>query len=125
MADDPEAVDDFLTMEAWLNDNIPVAGEVYREFVKYLYQQNLLVQNKLPVGRHTVDLRKITCPVLNIMAKSDDLVPCAQSLPFNDLVSSKDRKSIVIPAGHIGLAIGGKAQREVWPHACDWLAERS
>ena len=125
IADNPEAVDDFLTMEAWLNDNIPVAGEVYREFVKYLYQQNLLVQNKMPVGKHTVDLRKINCPILNIMARNDDLVPCAQSTPFNDLVSSKDRKSIVIPAGHIGLAIGGKAQREVWPHACDWLAERS
>jgi polyhydroxyalkanoate synthase len=124
-ADDDEAIDDFLTMETWLNDNIPVAGEVYREFVKYLYQQNLLVKNKLPVGKHVVDLRKITCPVLNLMAKADDLVPCAQSAPFNDLVRSRDRKSIMIPAGHIGLAIGGKAQKELWPQACDWLAERS
>lgn len=124
-ADDPEAMDDFLTMETWLNDNIPVAGEVYREFVKYLYQQNLLVQNKMPVGKHVVDLRKITCPLLNIMARNDDLVPCAQSAPLNDLVSSTDRKSVIIPAGHIGLAIGGKAQKEVWPQACDWLAERS
>jgi len=124
-ADDEEYVDDFLTMETWLNDNIPVAGEVFREFVKYLYQQNLLVQNKMPVGRHTVDLEKITCPILNIMARNDDLVPCAQSAPFNDLVSSQDRKSIVVPAGHIGLAVGSKAQREVWPQACEWLAERS
>ena len=124
-ADDDEAIDDFLTMETWLNDNIPVAGEVYREFVKYLYQQNLLVQNKMPVGKHIVDLRKITCPVLNIMAKADDLVPCVQSMPFNDLVSSKDRHAIIAPAGHIGLAVGSKAQREVWPQACDWLAKRS
>jgi len=123
--DDDEYLDDFLTMETWLNDNIPVPGEIFREFVKYLYQQNLLVQNKMPVGKHTVDLRKITCPILNIMARNDDLVPCAQSAPFNDLVSSTDRKSIIIPAGHIGLAIGGKAQKEVWPQACDWLAERS
>jgi polyhydroxyalkanoate synthase len=59
------------------------------------------------------------------MARNDDLVPCAQSAPFNDLVSSKDRKCIIIPAGHIGLAIGGKAQKEVWPQACEWLADRS
>jgi polyhydroxyalkanoate synthase subunit PhaC len=124
-ADDDEAIDDFLTMETWLNDNIPVAGGVYREFVKYLYQQNLLVQNKMPVGKHTVDLREITCPILNIMAKADDLVPCAQSMPFNDLVSSKDRQSILFPAGHIGLAVGSKAQREVWPQACEWLVKRS
>jgi polyhydroxyalkanoate synthase len=123
--DDDAYIEDFLTMETWLNDNIPVPGEVYREFVKYLYQQNLLVQNKLVVGKHTVDLRKITCPVLNIVARGDDLVPCAQSTPFNDLVSSKDRKSIILPAGHIGLAVGGRAQREVWPPACDWLSDRS
>ncbi len=124
-ADDDKFVEDFLTMETWLNDNISVPGEVFREFVKYLYQKNLLVKNLMPVGKHTVDLRKITCPVLNIMARNDDLVPCAQSTPFNDLVGSKDRKSIVVPAGHIGLAVGSKAQKEAWPEACRWLAERS
>ena len=124
-ADDGKFVDDFLTMETWLNDNIAVPGEVFREFVKYLYQQNLLVKGRMPVGKHIVKLSNITCPVMNIMAKSDDLVPCAQSTPFNDLVSSKDRKSIIVPAGHIGLAVGGKAQKEVWPEVCRWLAERN
>ncbi|MDB6020871.1 MAG: Poly(R)-hydroxyalkanoic acid synthase, class PhaC subunit [Pedosphaera sp.] len=124
-ADDDKFVDDFFTMETWLNDNIAVPGGVFREFVKCLYQKNLLVKNRMPVGKHIVDLRKITCPVLNIMAQNDDLVPCAQSAPFNDLVGSKDRKSIVVPAGHIGLAVGSKAQKEAWPEACRWLAERS
>lgn len=121
-----EFLEDFLTTEAWLQDNIPVPGEVYRQFVKYLYQKNLLTQNRMPVGKHIVDLRRIACPVLSIMAEKDDLVPSAQSLPFNDLVGSKDRKKILLSSsGHIGLAIGGRAQREVWPQACHWLAERS
>ena len=124
-ADDDKFLDDFLTMETWLNDNIAVPGGVFREFVKGLYQKNLLVKNAMPVGRHIVDLRKIKCPVLNIMARNDDLVPCAQSAPFNDLVSSRDRKSIVVPAGHIGLAVGSRAQTEAWPEACRWLASRS
>jgi polyhydroxyalkanoate synthase len=119
-------LDDFLTTEMWLNDNIPVPGEVYREFIKYLYQQNLLTQNRMPVGKAIVNLQNITCPVLNIMASEDDLVPCGQGLPFNDLIGAKDRKTILLKgSGHIGLAIGGRAQREVWPVACDWLAERS
>jgi len=124
-ADNEKFIDDFLTTEMWLNDNIPVAGEVFREFVKYLYQQNLLVQNRMPVGKHIVNLQKITCPILNIMARNDDLVPCAQSTTFNDLVSSRERKSIIFPAGHIGLAIGSKAQKGVWPQVCDWLAKHS
>jgi polyhydroxyalkanoate synthase len=119
-------VEDFITTESWLNDNIPVPGEVYREFVKYLYQKNLLTQNQMPVGKHIVNLKQITCPVLNIMAGADDLVPCSQGMPLTDLVAAKDRKTILLEgSGHIGLAIGGKAQKEVWPQACDWLAQRS
>ena len=68
-------MDEYFAMETWLTDNIPVPGEIYREFVKYLYQQNLLVKNQLPVGRHVVNLKRITCPVLNLMATQDDLVP--------------------------------------------------
>ena len=124
-ADDERFVDEYFAMETWLNDNIPVPGEIYREFVKYLYQQNLLVKNQLPVGRHVVNLKRITCPVLNLMATQDDLVPCAQSEPFNDLVASTDRKAIKLPAGHIGLAVGSRAQRELWPQAVEWLAQRS
>lgn len=123
--EDEDYVDDFFAMETWLNDNIPVAGEVYRQFTKYLYQQNLLVQNRLPVGRRFVNLKNITCPILNLMAQKDDLVPCGQSLPFNDLVGSQDRKAITFPAGHIGLAVGSRAQKELWPTVCDWLAVRS
>lgn len=123
--EDEQFVDEYFTMETWLNDNIPVPGEVYREFVKYLYQRNLLVKNQIPVGGHIVNLKKITCPILNLMATRDDLVPCAQSEPFNDLVGSRDRKTIKFPAGHIGLAVGSRAQKELWPKACAWLAERS
>jgi polyhydroxyalkanoate synthase subunit PhaC len=123
--DDDNYVDDFMAMETWLNDNIPVAGEVYREFVKNLYQQNRLVKNQMLVGRRIVDLKQITCPVLNLMASRDDLVPCGQSLPFNDLVSSEDRRTIQFEAGHIGLAIGSRAQTDLWPQATQWLAARS
>ncbi|MEZ5276546.1 MAG: hypothetical protein R3F07_09220 [Opitutaceae bacterium] len=92
---------------------------------KCLFQQNLLVQNRMTVGKHIVDLRKITCPLMNLMAEKDDLVPPAQSSPLNDLVSSRDKEMIVVPAGHIGLSIGGYAQKKVWPKVCEWLGERS
>jgi polyhydroxyalkanoate synthase len=118
-------LDDFLATETWLQDNIAVPGETYREFVKYLYQQNLLVKGRLPVGKHIAKLENIHCPVLNLVAGEDDLVPCGQSLPFTDLVGSKDRKTILLQGcGHIGLAIGGKAQKELWPQACEWLGQR-
>ena len=118
-------VDDFLYMETWLNDNISVPGEVYREFAKYLFQQNLLAKNKFPVGKHIVNLGDIKCPVLNLMASKDNLVPCSQSAPLNDLISSKDKEIIEFKTGHIGLAVSGRAQKELWPKVVEWLGKRS
>lgn len=118
-------LDDFLATETWLQDNIAVPGETYREFVKYLYQQNLLTKGRMPVGKHIARLENITCPVLNLIAGEDDLVPAAQSLPFTECVGSKDRKTILLQGcGHIGLAIGGRAQKELWPQTCEWLGQR-
>ncbi len=51
--------------------------------------------------------------------------PACQSRPFNDLVGSADTEIMELPAGHIGLAVGSRAQRELWPAAADWLAQRS
>ncbi len=123
--EDEKFLEDFFAMETWLNDNIPVAGEMFRQFVKHCMQENRLIEGGLRIGDRTVNLRDITCPILNLTAAQDHLVPCGQSLPFNDAVGSKDRKSITFPAGHIGMAVGSKANRELWPKVCDWLAERS
>ncbi|HMQ16370.1 MAG TPA: class III poly(R)-hydroxyalkanoic acid synthase subunit PhaC [Phycisphaerae bacterium] len=123
--DNEKWLEDFFAMETWLNDNIPVAGEVFREFVKYMFQKNQLIRGELEVAGERVDLKKIACPVLNLIAQNDHLVPPNQSLTFNDVVSSADRRLITFPAGHIGMAVGGKAHRDLWPTVCDWLAERS
>lgn len=122
--DDEKFLEDFFAMETWLNDNIPVAGQMFRQFVKYCMQQNLLIQGKLRIGRRKVNLRDITCPILNLTATQDHLVPAELSIPFNEAVGSEDKQGINFPAGHIGLAVGSRANRELWPKACDWLASR-
>ena len=50
--DDPDSVSsNYFALEHWVNDNIPVAGETFREFVKNLYQRNELVQGRAPARR--------------------------------------------------------------------------
>ena len=85
----------------------------------------LVALSRLEIGGRPVNLRNITCPILNLTAEHDHLVPCGQSLPFNDAVGSSDRRTINFPAGHIGMAVGSRANRELWPTAVDWLRERS
>ncbi|HVZ93971.1 MAG TPA: class III poly(R)-hydroxyalkanoic acid synthase subunit PhaC [Phycisphaerales bacterium] len=123
--DDEKFLEEFFAMEVWSNDNIPIAGEVYRDFVKYGFQQNLLLKGKFPLGRKKIDLGEITCPVMNITADSDHLVHPCQSTPLKEVVGSDDYSEMSVKAGHIGLSVGSRAHKELWPKVCQWMAERS
>ena len=123
--DDPRMVANFFATERWVNDNVPMAGEVFREFVKHLYQGNELTQGRFRLGGQAVDLGRITCPLLLLTAKNDHLVAPASTEGIRPHVRSRDIESMTIDAGHVGLVVGGKAQKEYWPRATRWLAERS
>jgi len=123
--DNEAFVDNFLAMEKWLNDNIAVPGEVFREFIKYFYQENRLVENKLRINGELVELKNIKCPAMNLIAEHDHLVPPDSSIGFNDLISSKDKETIVFPSGHIGLSVSSKSLKGLWPEVADWLIKRS
>jgi polyhydroxyalkanoate synthase len=112
-------------MEKWANDNIPVAGETFREYVKKLYQRNELVKGTFKLGENLVDLKRITCPVMLLMASADHLVPPSQTEGLLPHVGSKDTKAMTLDAGHIGLAVSTKAHKTFWPEATKWLADRS
>jgi polyhydroxyalkanoate synthase subunit PhaC len=118
-------VDDFLTLEYWLNDNVPLSGQVYRQFVKDCFHDNLLIQNKLRLGSHRVDLGDIKCPVLSIIAAHDHLVPPESSQSVNAVIGSKDKETIEFPSGHIGLSVSGRAMKDLWPKVAEWLGARS
>jgi len=122
---DETFLEEFFAMETWVNDNIPITGEVYRDIVKYGFQQNRLVAGDFPLGEHRIDLGNITGPVLNLVADRDHLVPCGQSLTIDEHINSDDYQVMSVKAGHIGLAVGSRSHRELWPGAVDWLAERS
>jgi len=123
--DEPRFLASFFAMERWINDNIPVAGETFREFVKKLYQANELVRGEFHLGEQRVDLGRIACPVLLLTATNDHLVPPPSTEGIRPRLGSRDVRSLTVDAGHVGLVVGGKAHAALWPAATSWLAERS
>ncbi|HLB71490.1 MAG TPA: class III poly(R)-hydroxyalkanoic acid synthase subunit PhaC [Candidatus Methanoperedens sp.] len=120
-----ETVKNFLRMEKWIFDSPDQAGETFRQFFKDCYQKNLLIKNKMVIGKTTVDLKKISMPLLNVMAEFDHLVPNEASKPLNDAVSSSDKEMLVFPTGHIGIFVGSRSQKDVCPRISEWLKPRS
>ncbi|MGI0011710.1 MAG: class III poly(R)-hydroxyalkanoic acid synthase subunit PhaC, partial [Nitrosopumilaceae archaeon] len=76
-------------------------------------------------GSDLIDLRKITMPLLNIIGSKDDLVPPQSSKSIMNVVSSKDKKLIEFPIGHVGLCTSPTAHEKLWPEVGRWLAQRS
>ncbi len=123
--DDPRSMTNHFALESWVNDGIPVAGETFREFVKSLYQRNLLVKGELSLGGRRVDLGRITCPLLLLTAKNDHLVTPASTEGIRPHVGTSDIASMEIGAGHVGLVVSGRAHQSFWPAATRWLGDRS
>ena len=120
-----ETVKNFLRMEKWIFDSPDQPGETLRQFVKDCYQNNLLIKNKMVLDGKKINLKKISMPLLNVMAEFDHLVPNDASKPLNDAVSSSDEETLVFHTGHIGIFVGSKSQREVCPKIAEWLKPRS
>jgi polyhydroxyalkanoate synthase len=122
---DATFVDNFVAVERWACDSIPVVGETFRQYVKALYQQNQLVKGQMRLAGSAVRLETIRCPLLLLVAEKDHLVVPESTLAIQRYVSSRDVKAMSINAGHVGLAVSSKAHRSLWPEAAAWIADHS
>ncbi len=124
LADDRPALENFLRMERWIQDSPDQAGRAFREFVRAFFRENRLVRGGLEIGGRAVDPRSITCPVLNIYAARDHLVPPSASRPLAGLTGSRDYTPFEFDGGHIGIYVSRSAQ-EILPRTIgQWLAAR-
>jgi len=123
--DDKDYVDNFFRMEKWNNDGISIPARFFVEWIQDGYQGNKLVKGELMVAGKPVSLKKITMPLLLIVGTSDNLVPPDSTLGLLPHVKSKDTKVFENPSGHIGISVGRKAHKVMWPEVIEWLAKHS
>lgn len=135
--DNKKFVENFLGVEKWLYDTPPIAGETFRQWIKDIYQNNLLAKNEMRIKgtsesdnqvanyHNIIDLSKVTVPLLNIVAEEDHLVSPESSAALNDLVSSKDKRLMRFHTGHVGLIASSYSQNNVLPKVGQWIKSRS
>ncbi|HEY9724605.1 MAG TPA: class III poly(R)-hydroxyalkanoic acid synthase subunit PhaC [Oscillatoriaceae cyanobacterium] len=123
--DDDAFVDGWLVMNHWVNDGIPFAGESYRQWIKDFYQGNKLIKGEVKLAGRPVKLENLHCALLNVYAELDHIVPPCQATPALELVSSTDKESLAIKAGHVGVVAGRSARKNFFPKLDAWLSKRS
>ena len=124
IAGDREALANFLRMERWIHDSPDQAGRAFAEFVRWFFQENRLLRGRLELGGRTVDLRQIRCPILNVYARRDHLVPPAASRALAGLTGSRDYSEYEFDGGHIGIYVSQRAQELLPRTIAQWLQAR-
>ncbi len=120
---DEAATLNFLRMEKWIADRPDHPGAAAKEWFNLLYRENRLTAGTLELGGRTVNLGHISCPVLNIYAEQDHIVPVSCTKALGKHVRPKLYREIGFSGGHVGVFVSRKAQGVVAKGLSDWLKE--
>ncbi len=123
--DDKDKMANFMRMEKWKADLPAIAGEMYRKYIKDLFQGNKLINGTMELDGKKIDLKNMTVPYLNVYATGDTIIPNNSTLAIMDKIGTDDKTEYAFPGGHIGVFVGGKSQKELAPAVTKWVMERS
>ncbi len=115
----------FDLFERWMNSDVALAGRIFKETSGGIFKRNQLACGEFEVGGRTVDVERIECSLLNVVAEFDDVVHPRSSLPLAEKVGSRDARNLTFSTGHVGAMVSGAAHKGLWPQISAWLKERS
>lgn len=117
-------IDKFLRVEKWLYDAPDQTGASFAEFINDFYQENKLIKGKISLKGKRVDLKKLTIPVFNVIAKEDEIIQPSASKVLKKYIRSKDYTQKAFPSGHIGIYVSDKVGASMPKAIAEWLRKR-
>ncbi|RCK43085.1 poly-beta-hydroxybutyrate polymerase [Thalassospira profundimaris] len=120
--DSPKA-EDFVALEDWLNDGVPLTRNVAVDCLIGWYVENRPARGQWAIDDMTIDPAAIRCPTLVVIPSNDRIVPPESALALYDKLNVDIRTAHRPAAGHIGMMVGSRAQSSTWQPVVDWLAE--
>lgn len=111
----------FVILEDWLNDGIPLTAAVARGCLFDFYGHNKTMRKQWTVAGHLVDPGQLSVPSYVLVPGKDRIVPPGSALPLAQLLP---RVTLHEPMmGHIGLMASHKAPQDVWAPYASWLQQ--
>jgi polyhydroxyalkanoate synthase subunit PhaC len=113
----------FGPIDRWANENVDIPGEVFRKFVHEVFHADRFRKGQTRINGKSADLGAISCPLLNLAATRDWIVPLDSCKNLGDLVSSEEKLFIPIEGTHVSIMIDPRS-RPLWNTISEFLAAR-
>ncbi len=111
--------EDFVALEDWLNDGVPLAAPVARECLVGWYGANTPHLGSWTVAGDPVRPDRLDIPSLHLVPSRDRIVPPASALALADAMPNAT--VMEPPLGHIGMVVAGAAPKQLWHPLADWM----
>ena len=114
------AARNFVALEDWLNDAVPLTGPVARACLEDWYGANAPARGLWRVGSEAVRPERVRAPSLNVVPARDRIVPPASAAALSEALP--DVETWRPPLGHIGMMASPRAKRLLWRKLAKWIA---
>lgn len=115
------AAADFVALEDWINDGVPLPEPVARACLEGWYLQNEPAKDSWRIAGRAVVPADVTLPCLGVVPVQDRIVPPESAMALCRALGA-DR--VLRPrSGHIGMLIGQHAIEDLWRPLARWLSD--
>ncbi len=110
----------------WYESPIDLPGRWYLQAIVQIFKENRLAKGTFVALGRMLDLKAITCPVYLLAGAADDITTQEQVFAAQDLVGTPASQVTrqLVPGGHIGLFMGSRTLKDVWPGIARWIAAK-
>jgi polyhydroxyalkanoate depolymerase len=111
--------------EAWYENAIDLPGRYYLQAIGQLFKHNQLARGEFVGLGRTLRLQDIVVPTFLLAGAQDDITTPEQVFNARRLLGTprRDIEERLAPGGHIGLFMGARTLRDVWPEIGRWIRE--
>ena len=110
---------DFIELEDWLNDGVPLVTDVARECVNGWYVRNTPARGRWRIAGRAVQPAKLDLPTLVVIPAKDRIVPPESAMALARAIPGAE--VLRPPQGHIAMTVGAGCERDVWQPMAAWL----
>ncbi len=122
--DDPVYLAKRETFESWYENPMDLPGRWYLQVIKQLFMENQFAKGTFVGLGRRLNLIDVTCPVYLLAGEADDITSSEQVFDAERYIGTTkgNIEKKLVPGGHVGLFMGSRNLKEVWPSIAGWIS---